>query len=149
MIAALDHASVLLIGEEKNFLDQGGMINLALTNGKISFDVNSASLEHTHIRYGTNLPAPGGQSEAGVKTESSHSLKTSKPPEYPAVARQLNLRGTVRLEALVRADGSVNEVHIVGGHPMLAEAALQAVMQWRYEAAPKETMEVVKVNFEP
>ncbi len=146
MIAALDHASVLLVGEENNFLDQGGMINLALTNGKISFDVNSTSLEHAHIRYGTNLPAQG-KSEAGIQTESSRSLKSSRPPEYPAVARQLNLRGTVRLEALVRANASVKEVHVVGGHPMLAEAAVQAVMQWRYEVAPKESTEVVNVNF--
>jgi len=61
----------------------------------------------------------------------------------------MNLRGTVRLEALVRADGSVKEVHVVGGHPILAEAAVRAVMQWRYEAAPKESTEVVKVNFGP
>ena len=88
-----------------------------------------------------------GKSEAGIQTESSRSLKSSRPPEYPAVARQMNLRGTVRLEALVRADGSVKEVHVVGGHPMLAEAAVQTVMQWRYEVAPKESMEVVKLNF--
>jgi outer membrane biosynthesis protein TonB len=53
------------------------------------------------------------------------------------------------LEALVRADGSVKEVQVVGEHPMLAEAAVQAVMHWRYEAAPKETMEVVRLNFDP
>jgi Gram-negative bacterial TonB protein C-terminal len=41
----------------------------------------------------------------------------------------------------------VKEVHIIGGHPVLAEAAMQAVMRWRYEPSSKETLEVAKIEF--
>jgi TonB family protein len=59
----------------------------------------------------------------------------------------MNLRGIVQLQVVVRADGTVKEVHVVGGHPMLAAAAEQAVMKWRYQPAAKETIETVKIAF--
>ncbi len=59
----------------------------------------------------------------------------------------MNLKRAVQLQAVVRADGSVKEVHVVGGHPLLAESAARALMQWRYEPASKETLEMVRISF--
>jgi TonB family protein len=59
----------------------------------------------------------------------------------------MNFKGAVQLEATVMADGKVKAVRVLGGHPLLAEAAVQAVLQWRYEPAGKESVEVVKINF--
>jgi TonB family protein len=53
----------------------------------------------------------------------------------------------VQLQAIVRADGTVKQVRVVGGHPVLAEAAVAAVTKWRFEAAAKETIESVRVIF--
>jgi TonB family protein len=61
----------------------------------------------------------------------------------------MSLKGTAQVEARVRPDGTVKEVRVLGGHPVLAEALANAVRQWRYQAASKETVEVVKFSFGP
>jgi TonB family protein len=64
------------------------------------------------------------------------------------MAKTMNLRGSVQLEVTVKADGSVKDVHVIGGHPLLADAAVRSIRQWRYEPAGRETVEVIKINFE-
>ena len=56
-------------------------------------------------------------------------------PKYPVQARNQRLQGKVTLSATIAVDGSVREVAIVGGSPVLADAAKQAVRQWRYRPA--------------
>mgnify|MGYP001579319368 CR=1 FL=1 len=53
-------------------------------------------------------------------------------PVYPFIAIQSRLQGTVRLRAIIGTDGSVRELELVSGNPILAQAALAAVAQWRY-----------------
>jgi TonB family protein len=59
------------------------------------------------------------------------------------------LQGTVKVEALVAPDGSVKTVDIKGGHPVLAQAAVNTVRRWRWEPAARESHEVVEVKFSP
>jgi periplasmic protein TonB len=54
-------------------------------------------------------------------------------PIYPPLARQARIQGTVVLQALIGKDGSIQNLHVVSGHPMLTGAALDAVKQWRYK----------------
>jgi TonB family protein len=61
----------------------------------------------------------------------------------------MNIRGTVRLEAVVRRDGTVKQVKVLGGNPVLADALSSAVMNWRYEPAAQETVENVEQTFAP
>lgn len=75
------------------------------------------------------------------------------PPTYPPLARQARVQGTVVLHALIGKDGSIQELEVVSGHPMLVQAALDAVKQWRYkpyfyngEPAVVETN--INVNFQ-
>ncbi len=70
-------------------------------------------------------------------------------PEYPSVGRMLNLRGSVKLEAVVAPNGTVKTAEIKGGHPVLAQAALNAVYKWKYEPSAKESHEVIVVQFAP
>ena len=70
-------------------------------------------------------------------------------PAYPALARTMALQGVVRVDVLVQPDGSVKSVDIQGGHPVLAQAAVNAVHRWKWEAAPHESHEVVPVKFTP
>jgi TonB family protein len=144
----LEHAGILLVGEEKDFLGQGGMINLVLSNGKISYEVNAAALGHAGIRYGANIAAAqDSRIPSNIEIGGSRELKFQKSPVYPAMLQKMNYKGAVQLEAMVMADGTGKEVRVLGGHPLLAQAAVQAVLQWRYEPAGKETVEVVKINF--
>lgn len=83
-----------------------------------------------------------------VKDHGGRKVKTSVKPLYPDVARQLHITGTVRLEATVGPDGKVRDTRVVGGSPMLAQEATNAVKKWKYEEAPKETVEVVEVVYQ-
>lgn len=85
--------------------------------------------------------------QQGANDADYRPVKVRVEPVYPAIARQLKLRGTVQLQAIVSPDGAVKEVVVVGGHPLLAQAASRAVMQWRYQVAGRETTEHIKINF--
>lgn len=59
------------------------------------------------------------------------------------------LQGTVKLEVLVSPDGTVKETQIKGGHPVLAQAAVNCVRRWKWEPAARESHETVEVKFSP
>ena len=88
--------------------------------------------------------APSGD----IKDHGGRKVKTSVKPVYPDVARQMHITGTVRLEATVAPDGKVRDTRVVGGSPMLAQEATNAVKKWKYEEAPKETVEIVEVVYQ-
>lgn len=74
----------------------------------------------------------------------------SKPqPVYPELARQLKLAGAVRIEVVVGADGKIKDTTVVGGYPILVEAALKAVRDWKYEKASSETKVELEFKFQP
>lgn len=54
-------------------------------------------------------------------------------PDYPTVAIAMGLSGTVELQARIGTDGTVQELEVVSGNPILARAAIEAVQQWRYQ----------------
>jgi TonB family protein len=85
---------------------------------------------------------------ADIKDHGGRKVKTSVKPAYPEVARQLHITGTVRLEATVAPDGKVRDTRVVGGSPLLAQEASDAVKKWRYEDAPKETVETVEIVYQ-
>jgi len=141
------NTSVLLVGEDANFLAQGGMINLILRSGRVTFEVNPDALERSGVRYGATRARLVSEGNSMVESAGARLVKSRTPPEYPEIAKSMNLKGAVQLQVVVRADGSVKEVHVIGGHPMLAAAAEQAVMRWRYQPAGKDTIETVKITF--
>jgi len=53
-------------------------------------------------------------------------------PSFPPIAKQARISGTVRLEATIAADGTVQNLKVIKGHPLLVQAAIQAVQQWLY-----------------
>ena len=68
-------------------------------------------------------------------------------PDYPGLAKKMNLHGTVKLKIWISPDGTVRRLEYVGGHPVLAESALKAVKGWHYEAATKESNTIVGLKF--
>jgi TonB family protein len=85
---------------------------------------------------------------AEVKDHGGRKVKTAVKPEYPPVARQMHVTGTVRLEATVAPDGKVRDTKIIGGSPLLVQEAVTAVKKWKYEEASKESVESVEVVFQ-
>src|SRR5450759_3873666 len=73
-------------------------------------------------------------------------------PSYPSLARQVRVQGTVELRAIISKAGTIENLVVVRGHPMLVTAAVEAVKQWRYRPylLNKEPIEVeteITVNF--
>ena len=73
-------------------------------------------------------------------------LKNHVPLAYPEMAKKLNLAGVVKLEVLVAQNGDVRNVKVLGGNPLLAEAAIAAVKQWKYESGDEGKL-LVDVKF--
>jgi TonB family protein len=61
----------------------------------------------------------------------------------------MSISGTVKVEVTVSPNGTVKEARIVGGHPVLANSALDAAKKWRFEPAPTESTGVIEFKFEP
>jgi periplasmic protein TonB len=73
-------------------------------------------------------------------------------PEYPPLARAARIQGSVVLKAIISKEGTIKDLKVVNGHPMLVKAALEAVSQWRYRPyylnnEPVEVETQVTVNF--
>jgi protein TonB len=73
-------------------------------------------------------------------------------PEYPPLARETQIRGTVVIEAVIDEHGNVVKARVVSGHPLLTGAALKAVQQWKYEPTslngqPVSVVMQVQVHF--
>lgn len=68
-------------------------------------------------------------------------------PAYPEIASKMALHGTVKVKIWIAPDGSVRRLEYVGGHPLLAESALNAIKNWKFQPAQKESTEIVEVRF--
>jgi len=83
-----------------------------------------------------------------VSSNSERKISARVAPAYPELARKMHIHGVVRIEAVVRPNGTVKSTRILGGNPVLVEAAQDAVKQWKFDAAQSETTEVVQLAFE-
>jgi TonB family protein len=81
--------------------------------------------------------------------ELTRRVKSKVQAVYPQLARKMNLAGTVKVEVVVAPNGTVKEAKVVGGHPVLANAAMDAVRKWRFEPAAGESTGIVDFKFEP
>ena len=88
------------------------------------------------------------QDQNAAEEAAKRKVRTRVTPEYPPLAKQMNISGRVRIEAVVAADGHVVNTKPIGGSPLLINAAVDAAKKWRYEPAPKETTEIMEFQFE-
>lgn len=109
---------------------------VALTKGAIGYVSSSASTEGVKAL----VVLPAGRS--GDRT-----LLTRVEPIYPEDLKNRGISGTVRLELTISPKGSVENVAVLGGNPILAEAAVTAVKQWVYSPWPAETTVQVSIPF--
>jgi TonB family protein len=81
--------------------------------------------------------------------ELTRKVKTKVAPAYPSLARRLNISGTVKVLVVVSPGGSVKESKVVGGNPVLADAAVDALKKWKFETASEESTGTVEFKFQP
>lgn len=89
-------------------------------------------------------PVPVSAQEDAV----SRKIKSRVTPTYPEIARRMAITGRVKLSVVIAANGSVKETKVIGGHPILVNAAMDAVKRWKYEPSSSETSGTVEITFE-
>jgi protein TonB len=81
-------------------------------------------------------PPPKAQTpkriRVGGQVESARLIFQPRP-EYPPLAKMARIQGVVRLDAVISKDGSIQDLKVISGHPLLVRAALEAVQRWRYQ----------------
>ena len=88
-----------------------------------------------------------GFAQTGSTDESKRKVKTKTAPQYPELAKRMNVSGRVKIEVVVTPDGRVKSTRVVGGHPLLVQACQDAVKEWKFVSAPEETTQVVEFEF--
>jgi len=74
-------------------------------------------------------------------------VKSKVTPAFPELAKRMNVSGVVKVEVTVAPNGSVKSAKAIGGHPLLIDAAVTAAKNFKYEAAPAETKEMIEFKF--
>lgn len=95
--------------------------------------------------------APSGPIRVSIGVQMAKLVK-KVIPEYPPLARTARVSGVVHLLGVIAKDGTIQNLQVIGGHPLLARAALEAVRQWVYQPTllngqPVEVIAPIDVNF--
>jgi TonB family protein len=120
---------------------------------QVNFTTTSANIKV--ILIGQDAPQPQIQQPTAIRVGGNveaQNILTKVNPVYPPLAKQARIQGTVRFNAIIGADGTVQNLQVVSGHPMLVQAALEAVKQWVYKPTllngnPVEVITTIDVNF--
>jgi TonB family protein len=83
---------------------------------------------------------------ANAQEEGGRKVRTKVSPTYPELARKMNVSGTVKIEVSIAGNGTVKNTKVIGGHPLLVTAALDALKKWKFEAGD-ETTQIIAFNF--
>ena len=96
-------------------------------------------------------PVTPKQIRVGGNVQSAKLVNQPKPA-YPPLARQARIQGVVKFNAVIGRDGSIQNLTLVSGHPLLVPSATEAVRQWKYQPTllngePVEVVTQIDVNF--
>jgi protein TonB len=96
-------------------------------------------------------PGPPKRITIGGNVQQAKLVRQPKPV-YPPLAKQARISGVVHLAAVISANGTIQDLKVISGHPLLIPAALEAVKQWVYQPTllngePVEVQTQIDVNF--
>lgn len=123
-----------------------GSNSVRVDTGSGSSDTNAPPLE------ASVQPTSNAAEHVKMSVDTSHVLDRPVQPSYPMLARQMKVQGAVILQALISADGTIQDLKVLSGPAILASAAQEAVRQWRFKpylqnGVPVETEAKITVNF--
>lgn len=101
------------------------------------------------LAFATSAVATFQPSPAVAQGELVRKTKTKVAPTYPDLARRMNITGTVKFLVVVTPSGNLKETKVVGGNPLLVNAALDALKKWKFEPADSESSGTVEFKFQP
>jgi periplasmic protein TonB len=96
-------------------------------------------------------PAAPQRIRVGGNVQAARIVRQPRPA-YPPLAKQARIQGTVRFTAIIAANGSIQSLQVISGHPLLVPSAMEAVKQWVYQPTllngePVEVVTQIDVNF--
>ena len=97
----------------------------------------------------TILMCASAHAQAQESSEVARKVVTRVTPQYPSLARSLNIRGNVKMLVLVAPNGSPKTIQAKGGNPVLVQSAEKALRDWKWEPALHATSEVIDLRFDP
>lgn len=126
-----------VVGAPSRHWDPNGVIHSILTDSNRAYVPPKPTISHPLTRTSSMMQGY---------------LVHRVQPVYPQPARDARIQGPVRLHAVIGKDGTIENLHVLGGHPMLVTAAVDAVRQWRYRpyilnGEPVEVETQITVNF--
>ena len=87
--------------------------------------------------------------EAQAQEAAQRKPKVKVTPTYPELARRMHVAGSVKMQVVIAPSGAVKTATAIGGHPLLIDAAMDAIKRWKYEPSSQETTTVVEFRFNP
>jgi protein TonB len=147
------------------FVNRGGAIRLNETHEDVGTVEGAPNLQSLLGGGDPNAPISkfiGSGALPTIHPTIQHVVRTSVmmeghlahrvSPDYPVLARQMRIEGPVLIKAIIRRQGTIEMAQIISGHPLLVQAALQAVRQWKYRpyilnGDPVEVETEITVNF--
>ncbi|HVO64693.1 MAG TPA: TonB family protein [Terriglobales bacterium] len=126
---------------------------VAAGNNTVRVDTGSDSASETNTRLSASAQAASNAGErVKMSVDTNHVLEKPVQPSYPMLARQMKVQGAVILQALIGADGAIQDLKVLSGPAILASAAQEAVRQWRFKpylqnGVAVETEAKITVNF--
>ena len=84
-----------------------------------------------------------------AQAELTRKVKFKVAPAYPELARRMNLRGSVKVLVVVTPTGSLKDTKVMGGNPILVNAAMDALKKWKFEPGSEESSGTIEFKFEP
>jgi TonB family protein len=93
------------------------------------------------------LLALGTSAQQSTTDDGKRKVKTKTSPNYPELARRMNVYGKVKIEVIITPDGHVRSSRVIGGHPLLVQSCQDAVKEWKFFPAPEETTQIIEFDF--
>ena len=101
------------------------------------------------ILLGVVFLVAGAGAASSQEVSSSRKVLKSVAAQYPSVLKRRGIGGTVKLRVLVNPGGTVKEIQVLGGNPILSDSAAKAIKQWVFAPADKEESVEISVGFDP
>jgi protein TonB len=143
---------VAILHDDETNGGESGVLDLAGVPGGTGTGVPNRLLNNL-VQVPTVMPKVVAPTKVRVSSGVAQGLLVHQvKPAYPTLAAQARIQGTVVLQAVIAKDGTVQDLRVVSGHPLLVQAALDAVSLWHYKPyllndQPVEVDTQINVNF--
>jgi TonB family protein len=133
--------------------DEHMTVNTARGDNENSYRIQIGTADARSAAMRTEVSANGtpGRIKVGGNVQQARLVMQPKPV-YPPAAKEARIQGVVKLDAVIGLDGTVRQLEVISGHPLLVPAALDAVKQWVYQQTllndnPVEVATQIDINF--